>query len=298
MKHFIWIPLLIMPVLLWGQQTSFDVNATACIGEIVKIKDHDEKHNIVEGSLIKYEFVHTTETDIQYSTWKIQKNDTVKHIFLKEGEYQITQTVTLNGASTTYQQSITVNPSPAITLNYSREATLDTVEMIIGQSVTVSIAQSYNDYEWFRKEGGKWVSKIAANPSYTTNLPGEFLLSIKDGNECTNEAPFWIITNELPSDDKYITIIVENNILTPNNDGINDVLFVKYLNDPDIYTKPLELYIYNRGGVLIYDTKDYENDWDGKDKSGAELSTGSYYYVAKSEGRRGKTGFIDIIRSE
>ncbi len=62
------------------------------------------------------------------------------------------------------------------------------------------------------------------------------------------------------------------NIITPNNDGFNDVL--KFNNEPVI--KGSELWIYNRWGSRIYHVKDYKNDWSGEGYPG-----GTYYYVLK-----------------
>ncbi|MBK8602838.1 MAG: gliding motility-associated C-terminal domain-containing protein [Saprospiraceae bacterium] len=62
------------------------------------------------------------------------------------------------------------------------------------------------------------------------------------------------------------------NIITPNNDGLNDVL---RFNSQQII-KESELWIYNRWGSRIYHTKDYKNDW-----SGERFPGGTYYYVLK-----------------
>ena len=71
--------------------------------------------------------------------------------------------------------------------------------------------------------------------------------------------------------DNFVDIIVTN-IITPNNDGLNDVL--KFNNQPVI--KGSELWIYNRWGSRIYHVKDYKNDWSGEGFPG-----GTYYYVLK-----------------
>ena len=37
--------------------------------------------------------------------------------------------------------------------------------------------------------------------------------------------------------------------------------------------------IFNRWGNIVFQTNDYQNDWNGKDKQGKELSEGVYSYV-------------------
>lgn len=56
------------------------------------------------------------------------------------------------------------------------------------------------------------------------------------------------------------------NVLTPNNDGFNDVLLAGY-----------DLKVYNRWGNLIYSGRD---GWDGRYK-GKLLAAGTYFYVVK-----------------
>lgn len=64
--------------------------------------------------------------------------------------------------------------------------------------------------------------------------------------------------------------IVIPNIITPNNDNINEFLEFKNL----LYYKNNKIWIYNRWGKLLYHSDDYKNNWTGKD-----YSDGTYYFV-------------------
>lgn len=83
---------------------------------------------------------------------------------------------------------------------------------------------------------------------------------------------------------------------SPNGDGINDHLVFGGLEN---YPQS-KFYIYNRTGQLVYQSLDYQNDWDGKtiEKSMTNLQTvptGVYYYVLKLGGTtRVVKGFIYI----
>jgi gliding motility-associated-like protein len=68
--------------------------------------------------------------------------------------------------------------------------------------------------------------------------------------------------------DEIEPFLAFNNFVSPNNDGINDVLVIENIN---LY-KEYNLSIYNVRGQLVYNVVNYQNDW-----SGEGLSQGEYY---------------------
>jgi gliding motility-associated-like protein len=67
------------------------------------------------------------------------------------------------------------------------------------------------------------------------------------------------------------------NTFTPNGDQQNDLLIPIYKRHID----KIELKIYNSWGVMVYETNDPAINWDGTDKSGKKLNSGSYYYICQ-----------------
>lgn len=66
------------------------------------------------------------------------------------------------------------------------------------------------------------------------------------------------------------------NVFTPNADGTNDY-FIPF---PYKYVESIDLKIYDRWGVLVFETTDPAINWDGRDKSTGKLCTdGVYYYT-------------------
>ncbi|MCM4165904.1 MULTISPECIES: gliding motility-associated C-terminal domain-containing protein [unclassified Arenibacter] len=128
-----------------------------------------------------------------------------------------------------------------------------------------------------------------------------------DGNYANDDFDEDGIPNYLDSDLIIMDDEVEVfNVITPNNDGIHDVLTIRGIeNYPNNTIK-----IYNRWGVLVYATKAYNNDsnyFDGTSEGRAtiasdnQLPVGTYFYILDySPSEVGKmttlTGYIYINR--
>ena len=88
------------------------------------------------------------------------------------------------------------------------------------------------------------------------------------------------------------------NVITANNDGINDELDIENIYKTcDTYT----IFFFNRWGTLVYDHKLGETPFSGKDSTGNELADGTYFYKLEflSGGDQQtivKSGFIHLIR--
>jgi gliding motility-associated-like protein len=91
--------------------------------------------------------------------------------------------------------------------------------------------------------------------------------------------------------------IVPNGI-TPNGDGLNDILiFSELANTPELYPEA-ELLIFNRWGDIVYQAKPYANDWNGNNADGQPLPQGTYYYVLRLSIVKSayKRGDVTILR--
>ncbi|NJK82453.1 MAG: gliding motility-associated C-terminal domain-containing protein [Saprospiraceae bacterium] len=65
---------------------------------------------------------------------------------------------------------------------------------------------------------------------------------------------------------------------SPNGDGVNDYFFIA-----NIEAKPKHhLQIFNQWGNLIYQTRSYKNDWDGR-WNNKLLPDGTYYFILEIE---------------
>ncbi len=80
------------------------------------------------------------------------------------------------------------------------------------------------------------------------------------------------------------------NIFTPNGDHINDVFEI-----PCLVGLGNQLLIFNRWGDLIYETDNYQNDWDGTHR-GIAVPDGTYFYILKNNTGEEKQSSIEVRR--
>ena len=68
------------------------------------------------------------------------------------------------------------------------------------------------------------------------------------------------------------------NVFSPNDDGINDLFYLK----KDAYDRcydALNIRVYNRWGQIVFESEDAKFTWDGTDQNGTKLSEGTYFVV-------------------
>jgi gliding motility-associated-like protein len=72
------------------------------------------------------------------------------------------------------------------------------------------------------------------------------------------------------------------NVFTPNSDGLNDFFQIKAEHASTCSTN-FNIQIFDRWGVLMFNSNDFNFRWDGHAKSGKEAAAGVYYYVLKGD---------------
>ena len=92
------------------------------------------------------------------------------------------------------------------------------------------------------------------------------------------------------------------NAFTPNDDGVNDFFYFTFKENcsPSTYT----LNIYDRYGRLVFETRDFQEKWDGR-FDGQDLKDGAYFWVMSAsvnlleeniEKQYSKKGSVIIVR--
>ncbi|MFT6802396.1 MAG: gliding motility-associated-like protein [Salibacteraceae bacterium] len=149
--------------------------------------------------------------------------------------------------------------------------------------------------------------------SYTDSVPFSLLWDIDGNSYSDNPLNIWVNETQLTG-----SLIVENtynckaiiplfgsvdnsglvfasslpNIFTPNNDGVNDYFEI---NLPVGLFGCSSLKVFNRWGVIVYDSQEYAISWNGKLPSGQDAQTGVYFYVLEVNGIVSK-GNVQLLR--
>lgn len=87
-------------------------------------------------------------------------------------------------------------------------------------------------------------------------------------------------------------LIIVYNGFTPDGDGINDTWIIENIENYPTNT----VSIFNRWGNKVWNTSNYDNGqnkWDGKNNNGAELTSGTYFYVIEIENGV-KKGWVEL----
>ena len=125
-----------------------------------------------------------------------------------------------------------------------------------------------------RHDAGPWEEVGTSNTNsfeYDRVLTQEGIYDVKVETESSGKTAEsnWI---------EYETVIYDpfvSNVMTPDGDGKNDEFLIRNLHQhPNTI-----LSIYNRWGKKIYDTENYQNDWDGEN-----YKAGTYYYTVEFRG--------------
>jgi len=136
----------------------------------------------------------------------------------------------------------------------------DTLFMCAHQARILTAEQpNYNNlYNYIWSTGNTSTMQTLSNMS-----PGVYVIQVK------------IIGCDTLTDSTKVTVescdITIPNVFTPNGDGINDQFQITNLE----YYPNSEIKIYNRWGKKIYESQNYQGEWDG------DVAEGTYFYILR-----------------
>jgi gliding motility-associated-like protein len=235
-----------------GQVTTFENNSTVIVGTIT-----------------------TWEWDFGDGGVSSEKNP--ERIFTDAGSYDVILTAESNYGCRT-EEIITIeisNPIEAdIRLNDGTIVSDNSVfDIFQGESLLLVATGSYDSVIW---------STGVKGAQFTVNTAGNYSVTVYKGG-CSDQLNFRV-TVQVPK--PGLNNIM--NLITPNNDGYNDVWLVRSV------ARPMQVVVYNRLGNKVFESSDYQDDWDGV-YNGNPLPEGTYYYVIVGADKLVYKGPVSIL---
>lgn len=181
--------------------------------------------------------------------------------------------------------TIVVNSSPEITAVVKDESCLDAADGSI--NLTISGGTPLYHYHW------NLDSISQSQNTYPINnlAPGHYNIRVIDSKGCADTASYNIIASPTPC---YLPHVWVPNIFSPNNDGQNDILYVRGMG-----IKTLTFYIYDRWGEKVFESTDPAIGWDGTYKN-KPMNSAVYVYYLKAvlidDKTVDKKGNITLVR--
>jgi gliding motility-associated-like protein len=174
-------------------------------------------------------------------------------------------------------QKIIMNPSPKFDLDKTVQPGIVIFE---GQTITLDpeLNPDYGPYVYDWSDG-------SVLPQLVVNESGVYKLKVEDNIGC-------IAIDTVMVEVKPIGI-ESPNAFTPLSKNENDRFYLKDIN----VTEKFEMYIYNRWGELMYQTKEagYANGWDGT-YNGEDCPVGAYVWVLMLDGEVREKGNVILVR--
>lgn len=206
-----------------------------------------------------------------------------EHTYTRPGSYTVSLTgVNLGGCATTISDIQVVVHDTAVA-DFSTDPDFPAVLHLPSAGVKFTDL-STNAANWLWNFGDGITSQ-EQNPFHAYLQPGEYFpqLTIQTPEGCQSRishGPFTVLTPDL-----FIP-----NVFSPNDDGVNDGFQVNYTG-----SQPFVMQIFDRWGVMHYETRNKFSPWRGLTDQGEKLPEGVYYYVVKV-GDQEYAGEVTLVR--
>jgi gliding motility-associated-like protein len=233
---------------------------------------------ICEGNVFN---INTIQNNTYNYNWTGPDNfsSTEQNIIITNSAVSMSGTYTLitsipstNCTSPMASINIEVLSSPAIP-----DITTST-QLCYGDTLSLNTTAAASNYLW---NGPNGFTSELQNPSITNfndDAVGDFTLTIENSNGCTSQNT---VAVALECED--ILALFIPNVFTPNGDGENQTFRVITAD-----VKEIEVFIYNRWGILVYSYNSLDGGWDGKTDKGSVAPDGTYFYIVNATTYRGR----------
>ncbi len=199
--------------------------------------------------------------------------DTATHYYQSSGTYNVILKVTgSNGCSDSLLQSVVVDANVIYNYTFIGDSLI-----YENGSTQVEVTGNFATILW---------EDNSSSPKRTFTDTGEYSFLVSTSGGCSLLQNIYVARK--PSDGP---LQKANDFLTPNGDGKNDYLYFKNMEQE----KPCAIAVYDINSLKVYESDDYQNDWDGTSK-GKQVAAGTYYYFLKCANIKELRGNTNIVR--
>lgn len=181
-------------------------------------------------------------------------------------------TVSTTNACNTDSKTIIINTS---TVSAGLDGTPISGKSPLGVSFS-NLSSGATTYTWNYGNGTSSNGVFPVSQTYIAAGVYTVVLSVTNSDGCENSQSILIIVKNEDA------ALVVPNVFTPNNDGINDLFYVKATN-----IKDFNCVIFDRWGLQLYSWSDVKGGWDGK-TSGKDVTDGTYFFIINATDFDGK----------
>jgi gliding motility-associated-like protein len=210
-----------------------------------------------------WDFGDPASGDLNFST-----DSLAYHVYEEAGTYTVTLEQYVGEITLDQVENLNI-PGPTLSIEYDLEK--DTV--CTGDQVKLTATTS--------GEAAFIWDNDSSNPTRWVTPPGIYWVRAEEAL-CTSTDTLQLYTGDC-------AFMRYPNIITPNNDGVNDT----FLPVQQWYVTDFEIKIYDRWGLLVYSSDQWENGWDGNDQNGKEVADGVYFYMINYNGLQNENKTIN-----
>lgn len=207
--------------------------------------------------------------------------DATGDIIVVSPEETTTYDVTITQGTCVSNISIVLGPISSPITDFSIQ---DTFYVESGETLTVPGPGGFQNYLW--SPGNQIQDSTSSTMSFMGTQTQTITLTAVHADGCSFQQSFVVV----------VVSVTVPDAISPNGDQVNDLLVIPEL---DQYTA--KLVIWNRWGDIVFESEDYQNDWNGTCAgafcfpSGGDLPDGTYFYHLDIGGIQ-KEGYITLLR--
>ncbi len=239
-------------------------------------------------------FFATTDQVCETFLWNFGESSSLsysqnpQHTYTSSGVYDVSVIATSEAGCSVYtmlSQFITVYPKPDARFNF--DPSVASMLKPIIYFTNLSTPNTTNTWSF-----GDGDSSSAIDPIHTYHAPGIYnpLLIVSTIHNCKDTVSYQVVIKD------EVTFYAPS-AFSPDLDGINDIFKIV---GHGIDEATFEMWIYDRWGETIYNTKDINKGWDGGVKGKEKGKVGSYVWMVSFNDFTGKkhvkSGYVTMIR--